>query len=932
MKSESRQKVKSVPSCEADNAAGNDALRENCNDRKQPVGASGSLRPTSTEVNRRARRSAAMIGLAISMGASSLLMPGQGDEAMAADAPIATEPTSTAVSSATENAAVVSTEPKEEQSVAVVSNSPHSEPVSAAVNTPPAEDGSSAAVNTPHQVERESAEVSKPKVIEHEVKPGQTIWQVSQKYQVEPAAIAASNKLKQSSVLPPGQVLKVPSVNGLVHEVKLGDTVESVSKAYGVSSAQLQQIPGKTSSVLPEGEAIAIPGKVNDLLKARQEDARNRLQEKRDRLQNSLAELKSEESSTSQLNLANQQNGSSAVAENPSNANLPTAASEAEVPMVTAPQSIGSVPTPTVSPVASLEKPAAPSVVIPPKTATMPTPTVIPVPSLQTPAPSPLAIAPKPVTVPTPAFSPVPSLETPAASSVAIPPKTATMPIPLVSPVPSLQTPAASSVVVAPKPVTVPTPTVIAVPSPLAIAPTTAPIPNLNIEAEKTPKASAAASKPTATIAEPQVAVPALDYQVKPGDTLDEIAQYYGVSRSELMQVNGIDNPNRLQVSQHLRIPQPKATTLVPGLKTTATIAALGQSPDAKAPSLAVPSLPTSSNLVVAKPSVLSLPAPVAINTLADEGKSPSISSSVGNAASNGTTLIANDVKQSVNPKAGSDSNPYVDKLRLEINKLREQYQNQKENSAAKPLNLTVPTVKPPVSPLSNNASASSEYINPEFNPEAYYNEAKEGENQKKLRPQSLSQQGPIKIQVPAPENPSPRTQRRVVATSPVETDTYNPVIKIPVGQPVSPELPPINVPDSYYPDGEQAFTGYIWPTKGVLTSGYGWRWGRMHKGIDIAAGTGTPIVAAGPGVVVYARWNSGGYGNLVDIRHPDGTMTRYGHNSRLLVREGQTVEQGQEIALMGSTGYSTGPHLHFEVHPSGKGAVNPIALLPRRS
>ena len=905
MKSESRQKVKSVPSCEADNAAGNDALRENCNGTKQAVGASGSLRPTSTDVNRRARRSAAMIGLAISMGASSLLMPGQSDEAMAADSAIATEPTSAAVSAATENADVVSTQPKEESSVAVASPSPHSEPVSAAVNTPPAEDAPSAAVNTPEQVERESAQVSKPKVIEHEVKPGQTIWQVSQKYQVEPAAIAASNKLKQSSVLPPGQVLKVPSVNGLVHEVKLGDTVESVSKSYGVTPAQLQQVPGTISSVLPEGEAIAIPGKVNDLLKARQEDARTRLQEKRDRLQNSLAELKSEESSTSPLNLANQQNGASAVAEKNSSVTIPTAASEAEVPMVTAPQSIGSVPTPTVSPVASLELPVAPSVVIPPSKATMPTPTVIPVPSLQTPAPSPLAIAPKPVLVPTPAVSPVPSLETPAASSVVVAPSTAKMPTPLVSPVPS----------------------------PAAIAPTTAPIPNLNIEAEQTPKASATAEKPTASIAEPQVAVPAVDYQVKLGDTLDEIAQSYGVSRSELMQVNGIDNPNRLQVSQHLRIPQPKATTLVPGLKTTATIAALGKSPDAPAPTLAVPSLPTSSNLVVAKPSVLSLPTPTAINALA-EGKSPSspTSLSAGTAVPNSPMLIANEAKQSVSSKAGSDSNPYVDKLRVEINKLREQYQNQKENSAAKPLNLTVPTVKPPVSPLSNNASASSEYINPEFNPEAYYNEAKEGENQKKLRPQSLSQQGPIKIQVPAPENPSPRTQRRVVATSPVETDTYNPVIKIPVGQPVSPELPPINVPDSYYPDGEQAFTGYIWPAKGVLTSGYGWRWGRMHKGIDIAAGTGTPIVAAGPGVVVYARWNSGGYGNLVDIRHPDGTMTRYGHNSRILVREGQTVEQGQEIALMGSTGHSTGPHLHFEVHPSGKGAVNPIALLPRRS
>ena len=79
------------------------------------------------------------------------------------------------------------------------------------------------------------------------------------------------------------------------------------------------------------------------------------------------------------------------------------------------------------------------------------------------------------------------------------------------------------------------------------------------------------------------------------------------------------------------------------------------------------------------------------------------------------------------------------------------------------------------------------------------------------------------------------------------------------------------------------------------------------------------------------AGWNNGGYGNVVDIRHTDGSMTRYGHNSKILVQQGQPVHQGDTIALMGSTGFSTGPHSHFEIHPSGKGAVNPIAFLPPR-
>ncbi|PAX52769.1 hypothetical protein CK510_17515 [Brunnivagina elsteri CCALA 953] len=121
----------------------------------------------------------------------------------------------------------------------------------------------------------------------------------------------------------------------------------------------------------------------------------------------------------------------------------------------------------------------------------------------------------------------------------------------------------------------------------------------------------------------------------------------------------------------------------------------------------------------------------------------------------------------------------------------------------------------------------------------------------------------------------------------------------------------------------------FIWPAKGVLTSGSGWRWGRMHKGLDVANSVGTPIYASAPGIVAKAGWSKGGYGNLVEIRHPDGSMTRYGHNSRVMVSEGQQVRQGERIALMGDTGFSTEPTLHFEIHQAGKGEVNPINFLP---
>ena len=174
--------------------------------------------------------------------------------------------------------------------------------------------------------------------------------------------------------------------------------------------------------------------------------------------------------------------------------------------------------------------------------------------------------------------------------------------------------------------------------------------------------------------------------------------------------------------------------------------------------------------------------------------------------------------------------------------------------------------------------------------------------------------------------------QPQLLSSASVNPQGYNQSFNLPLGQTVAPELPPLSPAEQYLPNAPMQFNGYIWPAKGVLTSGYGWRWGRMHKGIDIAGPVGTPIVAAAPGTVISAGWNSGGYGNLVKVRHPDGSTTLYAHNSRIMVRRGQNVKQGQIIAKMGSTGFSTGPHLHFELHAQNKGATNPIAYLPRKS
>ena len=120
--------------------------------------------------------------------------------------------------------------------------------------------------------------------------------------------------------------------------------------------------------------------------------------------------------------------------------------------------------------------------------------------------------------------------------------------------------------------------------------------------------------------------------------------------------------------------------------------------------------------------------------------------------------------------------------------------------------------------------------------------------------------------------------------------------------------------------------SGLIWPLNGRITSIYGWRRGRHHDGIDIAARIGTPILAAANGTVIFSGWRSG-YGRMVVLQHNRWLKTVYGHTSKNNVRRGQKIKRGQVIALVGSTGRSTGPHLHFEVRNS-QGAQDPMRYL----
>lgn len=122
----------------------------------------------------------------------------------------------------------------------------------------------------------------------------------------------------------------------------------------------------------------------------------------------------------------------------------------------------------------------------------------------------------------------------------------------------------------------------------------------------------------------------------------------------------------------------------------------------------------------------------------------------------------------------------------------------------------------------------------------------------------------------------------------------------------------------------------FVMPTRGIPTSGFGYRWGVLHGGIDVANSIGTPIYAASDGVVIDVG-PTAGYGAWVKIRHSDGTVTLYGHINTWLVTVGEQVMAGDQIATMGNRGNSTGPHLHFEVLLNGTDRIDPTAWLAQR-
>ncbi|MEO1399729.1 MAG: peptidoglycan DD-metalloendopeptidase family protein [Cyanobacteria bacterium J06635_1] len=369
---------------------------------------------------------------------------------------------------------------------------------------------------------------------------------------------------------------------------------------------------------------------------------------------------------------------------------------------------------------------------------------------------------------------------------------------------------------------------------------------------------------------------PQQDYRVQAGDTLGSIARSLGVTQDQLAHANGLDNPDFILAGENLVIPEP----------------AWGGNNQS---SVSVP--------VVIAPA----PAPTTSEVISvDKGDSQlaRLQSTVQTPVNASTVMnrLRGQQADFTSATSGPAADPYTASLISQVESVREQTEAD-----------GIAEAQPAIGGPTQDAAALA-LVNPEF--------------QNRLSEDATNLAAPEAEAEPAVSRPD----SQLMAAAPLSPDAYAPPAASPAtGQVVSPDMPVLPDSEEYLPDAPNYFNGYIWPTRGTVTSGYGWRWGRMHRGVDVAGPVGTPIVASAPGVVERSGWNSGGYGNLVEIRHADGSMTRYAHNSRLMVRPGQQVDQGQQIAEMGSTGYSTGPHLHFEVHIPNQGTVNPVAYLPGR-
>ncbi len=801
--------------------------------KNQPVKASEIDRDSSTEQSKQTTlstgrvRSLATIGLAISVGASGILLPRTGDSARASELAPTPEPTAEV----------------QPASVSELATSVGDAPLVAPV-----------------------AESSKRLAVK--VQPGQTLWELSQDYAVGPNALATANGIKSDTLLQVGQKLTIPPTEVISPQENAGNTAAAPEYAPVVNPEQKLDLTGSEPSSRSVVQSGPQSTPANSLATTRPDQDSIAVEN----TNGAIDSLKKQENRTAELGqtqLGDESETSLSTSAVSLQSPAPTQASSTSATVPVIPNAgLGQATSPIEQ---SLVTPSLPSAVVVPSVGTTPAQTDV---SYSVRPGDTLGAIAKSQGVQAKDLISVNKLGNPNLLNV-----NQRLKIPQVG----LNNSGAQASASIQASNSTSSFSAASVPASLNPSSSTSEIPGSGVTV----------SAPTVPIVSPLANLEGLNNISAP-----MVPQINNISLTQVSQT--ISEPRKLELQGEPTFTGAVDTSALPMPAATAT---------------------ASSNLTAAYPQPANWTPVVSTQGLA--------------------TDVANAVPESSAATQSAEAlSPYAERLRAEVVRLRSEYRA--ERNAIGPNSVAlVPTADSETQVAAGNPSEDNEQLNPYLYTPEYrgtvqneisrppsrgWSEEVQKQQQERLDAARAAQSQPLNL------TPASNLNRPVVATAPLGSQGYDPLSNPSLGQMVSPELPPLSGADTYLPKGsrQQSANGFIWPAKGVFTSGYGWRWGRMHKGIDIAGPIGTPIVAASDGVVTYAQWNDGGYGYLVEITHPDGSETVYAHNSRILVQKGQRVAQGEQISEMGSTGFSTGPHLHFEIHPAGSGAVNPMAFLPK--